>query len=421
MDLSQLRLGLELPKGIPAKLHFNSLADTREHRKKMLIVSFLLFVRFGFNEGVVGHITAHDLEKNNHFWVNPFGVDFGSIKVSKLRYLFSIRNWSYTKVLNTFKLGRCTERCRTPNHCVCLIKISFILFYISYAQALMAQDYVDLVRVNYSNTSQNNFKNNVSSTRVQEYGIEATVPVAINGNTNFLTGFIYEAIKTKLDFDQNEQNFSSITLKLGFNKTHSENWSGTYMLLPKIASDFQKITKKAFQVGGVALLKYKKNDQLSYKAGLYANAELFGPWVVPLFGLYYQSANKKLEANVTLPLLADMNYALHKSAALGINFFGQVRTYHLISVLGTGNSGYVTRSTNELFAYLKLNLTKGLIIQTKFGHSLGRNYRVYNEGDKVSFGLPLHYFGDNRQQLNTDFKDGWLYQFVVLYRFHRNP
>lgn len=323
------------------------------------------------------------------------------------------------KFLNTFNLGRCPTplRCLTPD--CCLNSVSFILFF-TIPQLLIAQDYVDLVKVNYNNTSQNNFINTTSSTRVQEYGMEVTLPVAINKTANFLTGFIYENIQTKLEFDQGLSNFSSITLKLGFNKIHSEKWSGTYMLLPKVASDFNQITKKDFQVGGVVLLKFKKRELLSYKVGLYANAELFGPWVVPLFGLYYQSANRKLEANITLPMLADVNYAVHKSAALGFIFFGQVRTYRLTTFSGTSNS-YVARTTNELFAYLKLNLTKGLIIQTKFGHSLGRHYRVYSEGDKVSFGLPLHYFGDNRQQLNTDFKDGWLYQFVVLYRFHRNP
>ena len=84
MDLSQLPPGLELPKGIPAKLRFNSTAESREHRKKMLVASFRLFDRFGFNEGVAGHITARDPEHQDHFWVNPFGVDFGSIKISDL-------------------------------------------------------------------------------------------------------------------------------------------------------------------------------------------------------------------------------------------------------------------------------------------------------------------------------------------------
>jgi ribulose-5-phosphate 4-epimerase/fuculose-1-phosphate aldolase len=77
-------LGLELPKGIPLKLQFSSVEEARQHRKRMLAVSFRLFAKFGYDEGVAGHITARDPEYPDHFWVNPFGVDFGSVSVSDL-------------------------------------------------------------------------------------------------------------------------------------------------------------------------------------------------------------------------------------------------------------------------------------------------------------------------------------------------
>lgn len=75
---------LELPKGIPLKLQFDSVDEARLHRKRMLAVSFRLFSRFGYDEGVAGHITARDPEFDDHFWVNPFGIDFGSVRVSDL-------------------------------------------------------------------------------------------------------------------------------------------------------------------------------------------------------------------------------------------------------------------------------------------------------------------------------------------------
>ena len=43
-----------------------------------------MFGRFGFDEGVAGHITARDPELSDHFWVNPFAMHFGHIKVSDL-------------------------------------------------------------------------------------------------------------------------------------------------------------------------------------------------------------------------------------------------------------------------------------------------------------------------------------------------
>ena len=56
----------------------------RAHRKTMLAAAFRIFGKFGFSEGVAGHITARDPEFPDTFWVNPFGVSFNRIKVSDL-------------------------------------------------------------------------------------------------------------------------------------------------------------------------------------------------------------------------------------------------------------------------------------------------------------------------------------------------
>src|SRR5438874_1137283 len=63
---------------------FDSIEDERLHRKQRLAAAFRLFSRFGFDEGVAGHITARDPELIDHFWVNPFAMHFGHIKVSDL-------------------------------------------------------------------------------------------------------------------------------------------------------------------------------------------------------------------------------------------------------------------------------------------------------------------------------------------------
>jgi len=69
---------------IPAPPVFADPADERRHRKERLAAAFRLFSRFGFDEGVAGHITARDPEHTDCFWVNPFGVHFGRVRVSDL-------------------------------------------------------------------------------------------------------------------------------------------------------------------------------------------------------------------------------------------------------------------------------------------------------------------------------------------------
>lgn len=69
---------------IPRPLQFTDFAAERCHRRQKLAAGLRLFAKFGFDEGIAGHITARDPERLDHFWVNPFGVHFGLIRASDL-------------------------------------------------------------------------------------------------------------------------------------------------------------------------------------------------------------------------------------------------------------------------------------------------------------------------------------------------
>ncbi|HZN15450.1 MAG TPA: class II aldolase/adducin family protein [Acidimicrobiales bacterium] len=68
----------------PTLPSFASVEEERLHRKQRLAAGFRLFSKCGFDEGVAGHITARDPERLDHFWVNPFAMHFGQIRVSDL-------------------------------------------------------------------------------------------------------------------------------------------------------------------------------------------------------------------------------------------------------------------------------------------------------------------------------------------------
>lgn len=79
-------LAIQSPKSpqLPQPPTFTSLEAERLHRKQRLAAAFRLFARYGFDEGIAGHITVRDPEFPDHFWVNPFGMYFGHIRVSDL-------------------------------------------------------------------------------------------------------------------------------------------------------------------------------------------------------------------------------------------------------------------------------------------------------------------------------------------------
>lgn len=52
--------------------------------KGRLAAAFRIFGKYGYDEGVAGHITLRDPVQPDTFWVNPFGVAFSLIKKSDL-------------------------------------------------------------------------------------------------------------------------------------------------------------------------------------------------------------------------------------------------------------------------------------------------------------------------------------------------
>lgn len=290
------------------------------------------------------------------------------------------------------------------------LKIILLLLLFSGANA---QDYVDLARFHYSTTPANNFDSIGGNTTVEDFGLDVTLPIVINDNNTFLSGFNLDQVTTKLHPDTNPVTLSTVNLKLGYNKNHSEKWNGTYMFLPKISSDFKNLGSKDYQFGALALMKYTKKENLKYSFGAYYNGELFGPFIVPLVGLYYKSENKKLEVNMTLPIWADINYKLTNFVTAGANFAAFVRSYHL-----SENSAHVVKKSNDVFAYLQFSLTKSILLQTKAGYTIGRSFKVYDNADKTDLGISAFRFGDEREVLNPTFEDGLMFKVRLIYRFH---
>ena len=69
---------------LPTPPTFASVEEERHHRKVRLAAAYRLFSKFGFDEGVAGHITARDPQWPDRFWVAPLGLGFGQVRASRL-------------------------------------------------------------------------------------------------------------------------------------------------------------------------------------------------------------------------------------------------------------------------------------------------------------------------------------------------
>ena len=283
---------------------------------------------------------------------------------------------------------------------------------------VFSQDYVDLATIGYGQTFNNSFEGTSESTYVRFFDADITVPVVLNDNHAAITGVSFSRNNLQLFPDTDYTNLYSTTLKVGLASTWSEKWSTTIVLLPKAASDYQKVEGEDIYFGGFGLLKMKKSEQLLYRFGLYASEEAFGLFSTPIVGAYYKSPNNRFEMDLSLPILANINYCLG-STTVGVDYFGIGRSFRLYGEEEQSDT-YVDFSSLDFSAYLQFNtLQKSLLLRAKAGYS-SSNYEVYATGEKIDLGLSAFSFGDERQRLNPEMNGSIFVKIEAVYRFHIN-
>jgi hypothetical protein len=274
---------------------------------------------------------------------------------------------------------------------------------------------VDIFRIGYGQTLNNNFEGVDSNTNVAFFDAGLTFPVVVNENQALITGADISINKVQLFPDAEFSTLYSTNLKLGLASTWSEKWSTTLVLLPKIASDYKNVSGNDFYLGGFALLKLKRNENLKYRFGFYASQEAFGLFTTPILGWYYLSANKRFEMDMSLPISADVSYKFG-ATTVGMDYFGIGRSYRIH--YQNAPTLYADLSSLEFAGYLQFNaLRETVLLRAKAGYS-SNNYEVYAQGDKIDLGLSAFSFGDNRTQLNPSLNGGLFLKFEAIYRFH---
>ena len=260
-----------------------------------------------------------------------------------------------------------------------ILSIVFCFFFLF----IHSQNYLDLVNLSYTNTPNNTFENSDSKTTIEEFALELNFPIKLNDKTVLLTSFYGNKTNLQLDFNTLNESLNVIGLGLGINKTFNEKWSGTFIVFPKLAADKLSFSGDNMQLGFLALI-----------------------------------TNKKFEANLNLPIIADANYKIGDRTWIGMKFDGLGTTYNLKNQSYTNTGAYVSKVSNELVSYFRFQMSKSIYLNTKIGYAISRNYEVYEINDKIDWALASIYFGDNRTQLNNRFKDGAIFKIELLYRLH---
>ena len=306
-------------------------------------------------------------------------------------------------------------------------RLLLLLFFIPLLAT--SQNYIDLFKIGYSQNFNNEFEGTAGNTDIHSIDVDLTVPFVINDDNAIVTGVLFSRNNLDLfpeqgiyqpgpdplpDFSSNVSLYNAI-LKLGLATTFNEKWSGTFVVLPKLASDYQDLSGEDFYLGGVALLKFQKNENLKYKFGWYAMGQAFGLFTTPIVGFYYLSPNEKLEMDVSLPIAVDVNYRIGKNSKMGFNYFAIGRSFdiHKENIQNT----YVDYVALEFTGYIEQGLMdNSVLLRLKAGFA-SNSAEVYPHNDTVDFRVSAINFGDDRTQLNPDLSSSLFAKLEAVYRF----
>lgn len=278
-----------------------------------------------------------------------------------------------------------------------------------------SQGFVDLFSINYGQSVATSYENSSQTTSITNLDTNLALPIPLNEKYAIITGGDFSLNKLQLFPDSNFNHLYLTRIKAGLHIVHSRHWSGTYILLPKLSSDYVNLGMDDFYMGGVVVLKYKKSKNLSYKFGLYASNEAYGLFISPIIGFYYSSPNSRLEMNFYLPNDADLNYKLSDKTKIGMDFIGRGKSFKLTT--DEVQSSYVENNSMELSSYLQNNsLCKNVLVRIKVGFSTN-DFKVYPIDQKIDFATSLFQFGDHRTQLNNNLSGSLFVKVEAIYRF----
>ena len=223
--------------------------------------------------------------------------------------------------------------------------------------------------------------------------------------------FIFGLSINSLLFDNqpkisNNEKYYTTSLQIGYTQNWNEKFSTMLVVVPKISSDFKDISKEDYQIGGLLLFTIKSRENLKYKFGVYYNSEYFGPFIVPLLGIDWQP-NDKVQLFGNLPINLTFAVKLNNKLTTGLYFQAPAGSYRL----GEENlNAYLQKTTQELSLFFDSYLTKNIVMTIKGGYTFGRSYRLYSQNDKLNMKLSAFDFGKERNQLNEDFNDGFIFE-----------
>lgn len=283
---------------------------------------------------------------------------------------------------------------------------------------LVAQDRVEIFSISAKNAFPTSYDSSLTGKAKETAGSASlTVPVPISDDFiiyNNISYFYYHVdnepqIPTNIAGPIDVHGF---ILRTGIVKRFSASRSIQVLFSPRYMSDMKGGSTSNIQIGGLALYEKKYSDNLTIGYGTMVNNECFGILAIPLVNVNWQ-ISKRVAITGLLPIYGKVKFKLTDKFNTGMCFLGLTNTFRLNSQ--NYKDDYIERKCIDLGLYANYNIYKDLFLEGRFGRTLGREYKQYKSDDKVDFATSMIMIGDNRQQKNIMFEDGFYCELRIVY------
>lgn len=232
-----------------------------------------------------------------------------------------------------------------------------------------AQPFLDIAKLKYTSSPNTGFINqNKNDVKLRYFSFETNLPLQFKNKKDALIfSPFFETWSAQINKNK-RQNYYSVALPVSLSKTIPyTKWA--VLLTGIVRMNDSSIGKKTkMQVGCAFILSNKRNENLTWKLGIYINNELFGVFVMPLAGIDWRIDQRNSLFGV-LPGNLTYKHKISDHFYWGANFRAITNSY------GTRN-GYWRVDENQLGLYLDTYFSKNLVFNLEAGHSLSRKMRT---------------------------------------------
>ena len=136
--------------------------------------------------------------------------------------------------------------------------------------------------------------------------------------------------------------------------------------------------------------------------------------IVPLFGFNWK-INDKWRLKTVIPINLELSYQPRTWFRSGLFFEGINASYRVFNY-STAKDDYLDKADNNLSLFSEVHLGKNIWLHAKAGISIIRQYRVFENDERLSLKLGPVNISDNRPQTQALFKDGVFIEGKIIYR-----